>query len=172
MGDGIEIHAPDAVWTKLQGGAPSMPSLEMVLNRFLALAAPGDYLAILAYFEKTAATEASFTLLRRAIRNAIHIPVLQGYGPRYLHSIGQLFKGGPERGLFLEMTVPDPADLSIPGRSFTFGQLKAAQALGDVSALIRRNRPALRLHMTNGSDAGLRAITHAAERALAAMQSA
>lgn len=171
-GDGVEIHAPDNAWAKLQAGAPSMPSLEMVLHRFLGLAEPGDYLSLLAYFEKTAATEAAFALLRRAIRNAIHIPVLQGYGPRYLHSIGQLYKGGPPRGLFLEMTTVDPGDLQIPGRSLTFGQLKAAQALGDFAAITKRGRPALRLHLTHGPDAGLRAITHAVERALAAMQSA
>jgi len=171
-GDGIEIHAPDSAWSKLQAGAPSMPSLEMVLHRFLGLAESGDYLALLAYFEKTAATEAAFALLRRAVRNAIHIPVLQGYGARYLHSIGQLYKGGPPRGLFLVMTTVDPGDLAIPGRSLTFGQLKAAQALGDFAAITKRGRPALRLHLTHGPDAGFRAITHAVERALAAMQSA
>lgn len=168
-GEGIEIYAPDSVWARLQTGAPSMPSLEMVLNRFLALAEPGGYLAILAYIERTAAAEASFSLLRRAVRNAVHIPVLQGYGPRYLHSIGQLFKGGPPGGMFLEITTADPADLQIPGRRATFGQLKAAQAWGDFDALASRGAPVLRLHLTLGADAGLRAVAHAAERALAAM---
>jgi hypothetical protein len=113
-GDGVEIHASDELWMRLTSGVPSMPSLELVLNRLLALAAPGDYLAVLAYVERTASTEASFALLRRAIRNAIHLPVLQGYGPRYLHSIGQLFKGGPPNGLFLEITANEPSDLAIP----------------------------------------------------------
>ncbi len=169
-GEGIEIYAPDPVWTRLQAGAPSMPSLEMVLNRFLALAEPGGYLAILTYLERTAAAEASFSLLRRAVRNAVHIPVLQGYGPRYLHSIGQLFKGGPPTGMFLAITVADPADIAIPGRPFTFGQLKSAQALGDFEALAERDRPILRLHLTQGADQGLKAVAHAVERALAAMQ--
>lgn len=170
-GDGIEIYAPDQVWARLQAGAPSMPSLEMVLNRFLALAEPGGYLAILAYLERTAAAEASFSLLRRAVRNAVHIPVLQGYGPRYLHSIGQLFKGGPTTGMFLEITVADPTDIAIPGRKLSFGQLKSAQALGDFEALAERERPILRLHLTQGADQGLKAVAHAVERALAAMQS-
>ncbi len=170
-GEGIEFHAPDPVWARLQSGAPSMPSLEMLLNRFLTLAGPGDYFAILAYLERNAPSEASFALLRRAIRNATHVPVLAGYGPRYLHSIGQLFKGGPPRGLFLELTAADPSDLPIPGRKFSFGQLKAAQALGDFAALGRRERPAIRLHLTRGVEAGLRAVADAVERAVTTMQS-
>jgi glucose-6-phosphate isomerase len=171
-GDGVEIDAPPSVWERLQAGAPSLPSLEMVLHRFFALAEPGGYLAVLAYLERTAAAEASFSLLRRAVRNAMHIPALQGYGPRYLHSIGQLFKGGPPGGIFLEVTTADAADLEIPGRKATFGQLKAAQAAGDFEALASRGRPVLRLHLTEGAEAGLRVVAHATERALAAMQGA
>lgn len=170
--EGVEIYTSDSVWGRLQSGAPSMPSLEMVLNRFLALAAPGGYVALLAFLDHNAAAEASFSLLKRAIRNAVHIPVLQGYGPRYLHSIGQLYKGGPPGGLFLVITAADPADLVIPGRKVTFGQLKDAQAEGDLAALEARGRTALRLHLTLGADAGLKAVASAAERALAAMQSA
>jgi glucose-6-phosphate isomerase len=170
--EGIEIYAPERVWTELQEGAPSMASLEMVLNRFLGLAGRGGYLAVLAYLERTAAAEASFSLLRRAVRNALHLPVLQGYGPRYLHSIGQLYKGGPPGGLFIEITTADPTDLAIPGEKFSFGQLKAAQALGDFAALERHERPVVRLHLTQGAEPGLRTVASAMERALAAMQSA
>lgn len=170
--EGIEIHAADAVWSMLQSGAPSMPSLEMVLSRFFALAGRGEYVAILAYLERSAAAEASFALLRRAIRNAIHVPVLQGYGPRYLHSIGQLFKGGPKSGLFIEITAADRSDIAIPGQTFTFGQLKAAQALGDFAAFNKRGKPALRLHLTHGAEAGLAAVASASERALAASERA
>ena len=167
--DGVEIHVSDELWSRLTSGLPSMPSLELVLNRFLSLAGPGDYLAILAYLERTARTEASFALLRRAIRNAIHLPVLQGYGPRYLHSIGQLYKGGPPKGLFLEITTADPSDLPIPGKPFTFGQLKAAQALGDVRSIERHGRPVLRLHLARGLETGLAAVAQAAERAVSAL---
>ncbi|MGH7680444.1 MAG: hypothetical protein ACRENN_00485 [Candidatus Eiseniibacteriota bacterium] len=170
--EGVEVFASDAVWNRLQSGAPSMPSLEMVLNRFLALAEPGGYVALLAFLDRSAGAEAAFSLLKRAIRNAVHIPVLQGYGPRYLHSIGQLFKGGPPGGLFLVVTAADPADLAIPGRKATFGQLKDAQAEGDLEALESRGRLALRLHLTQGADTGLKAVASAAERALAAMQGA
>jgi len=169
---GIEIHATNDVWKRIETDIPSMPSLEMILNRFLGLAAPHSYLAVLAFIERTAASEASFALLRRAIRNAIHIPVLQGYGPRYLHSIGQLNKGGPDEGMFLILTTEHKTDLPIPGKPFTFGQLETAQALGDYEALAAHGRPALRLHFSRGVDAGLATLTAAVERALSAMQGA
>jgi len=169
---GIEIHATNDVWKRIETDIPSMPSLEMILNRFLGLAAPHSYLAVLAFIERTAASEASFALLRRAIRNAIHIPVLQGYGPRYLHSIGQLYKGGPDEGMFLILTTEHKTDLPIPGKPFTFGQLETAQALGDYEALAAHGRPALRLHFSHGVDAGLATLTAAVERALSAMQGA
>jgi glucose-6-phosphate isomerase len=168
---GVEIHAPDEVWRALLGASPSLPSLEMVLSRFFALARSGDYLALLAYLDRTAASEAAFALIRRAARNALHLPVLQGYGPRYLHSIGQLFKGGPSGGLFLLVTAEHHEDIAIPGVPYTFGVLEEAQAIGDVQALTGRGKPVIRLHLTQGVEAGLTAIAHAAERALAALQS-
>ncbi|HEX7077067.1 MAG TPA: hypothetical protein VF363_01465 [Candidatus Eisenbacteria bacterium] len=164
----VEVYADDALWERVTGGAPALPSLEMVLQRFLGLAHPGEYLALLGYFERTAGTEAAFALMRRAVRNATHLPVLQGYGPRYLHSIGQLFKGGPATGMFLILTTADREDVPIPGSGVTFGQLKAAQALGDVKSLGEHGKPVLRLHMTRGVEPGLQAIGAALERALAA----
>jgi len=169
---GIEIHATDEVWKRIEADVPSLPSLEMILNRFLGLAAPHNYLAVLAFIERSASSEASFALLRRAIRNAIHVPVLQGYGPRYLHSIGQLYKGGPDEGMFLILTTEHKSDLAIPGKPFTFGQLETAQALGDYEALAAHGRPALRLHFSHGVEAGLATLTAAVERALSAMQGA
>ena len=100
-------------------GNARAPSLEMVLQRFLGRARAGEYVALLAYLPRNAASEASFALMRRAIRNALRVPVLQGYGPRYLHSIGQLY-GGPRNGPF---PPPDrrrgdrPAGPGAPGRS-------------------------------------------------------
>jgi glucose-6-phosphate isomerase len=170
--EGIEIFASDAVWEPIVAGIPSMPSLEQVLSRFLAGAAAGEYVAILAYLERNAAAEAAFALVRRAIRNAIQVPALQGYGPRYLHSIGQLHKGGPKSGMFLEITASAATDVAIPGESFTFGQLELAQAIGDSAALAAHGKRVLRLHLTQGVEPGLRAIAGAAERALAALQGA
>jgi len=127
-----------------------------------------DYVSILSYFERTAATEAAFARMRRALRNGLRIPVLQGYGPRYLHSIGQLFKGGPTTGMFLILAAGDEADLAIPGSPFTFGELKTAQALGDYASLASRGKPVLRLHLAAGVESGLQAVGAALERALAA----
>ncbi|HET9951645.1 MAG TPA: hypothetical protein VFS09_07625 [Candidatus Eisenbacteria bacterium] len=167
---GVAIGADETVWRAITGSLPAHPSLELVVQRFLALAKPDDYLAVLAYVERTAESEAAFEHLRRAIRNGTHLPVLQGYGPRYLHSIGQLYKGGPPTGLFLVLTA-DPApgeDVAIPGADFSFGQLLRAQALGDLESLAAHGKPALRLHLGSDVAGGLRTINQAAERAVAA----
>ncbi|HET7497568.1 MAG TPA: transaldolase [Candidatus Eisenbacteria bacterium] len=165
---GIEVYAEADFWSRIVEGSPAHPSLEMVLHRFLTRARAGEYVALLAFMERTAASEASFALIRRAIRNALRVPVLQGYGPRYLHSIGQLFKGGPRTGLFLVLTASGETDLPIPGSPYTFGQVETAQALGDLASLASRGKPALRLHMTQGAQAGLEALGAAVERAIAA----
>ena len=166
--EGVEIFADDALWPRLTAGLPGHPGLQAVLQRFVALRRPVDYLSILSYFERTAATEAAFARMRRAVRNGVRIPVLQGYGPRYLHSIGQLYKGGPMTGMFLILTAGDELDLPVPGSPFTFGDLKTAQALGDFAALSSRGKPVLRLHLTAGVEPGLQAMGAALERALAA----
>lgn len=169
---GVEIYAEKDFWSRIVEGSPAHPSLDMVLHRFLARARAGEYLALLAYMERTAASEASFALMRRAVRNALRIPVLQGYGPRYLHSIGQLYKGGPRTGLYLVLTASGEADLAIPGSPYTFCQVEMAQALGDLASLASRGKPALRLHMTQGAQAGLEVLGAAIERAIAASATA
>ncbi len=167
--EGLEIYASDELWQKLTSNTPGHPSLEMLMGRFLALKKEGDYLAILAFLERTAATESAFAHLRREIRDAMRIPVLQGYGPRYLHSIGQLYKGGPESGMFLELTSAASQDMPIPESRVTFGKLELAQALGDLRALESRGKPALRLHIAGSVTQGLATISHAVERALVAI---
>jgi glucose-6-phosphate isomerase len=165
---GIEVYAEADFWSRIVEGSPAHPSLEMVLHRFLTRARAGEYVALLAFMERTAASEASFALIRRAIRNALRVPVLQGYGPRYLHSIGPLYKGGPRTGLFLVLTAAGETDLPIPGSPYTFGQVETAQALGDIASLASRGKPALRLPMSHGAGAGLEALGAAVERAIAA----
>ena len=165
----VEIHAGGALWERLTAGMPSHPSLEMLLGRFLALARPRDYLALLGYVDRTASTEASFARMRRHVRDALRIPVLQGYGPRYLHSIGQLYKGGPPEGLFLLVTRADGEPLPVPGAKYSFGDLCAAQALGDLASLESRGKPALRLHLAGDPDAGFATMARSLERALVAL---
>ena len=169
--EGVEIFASNELWGALTSHTPGHPSLEMILGRFFALHRPGDYLAILAFLSRTAATESAFAHLRREIRDAIRIPVLQGYGPRYLHSIGQLYKGGPPKGMFLEITAAAGQDLPIPQSKVTFGTLELSQALGDTRVLESRGKPTLRLHIAGSVNQGLAVIGHAAERALVALAS-
>ncbi len=167
--EGVETYASDDLWRRLTGNTPGHPSLEMLFGRFLALRKPDDYLAILAFLERTAATESAFAHLRREIRDAVRIPVLQGYGPRYLHSIGQLYKGGPPTGMFLEITATAGQDMPIPESGVTFGKLELAQALGDLRALESRGKPTLRLHIEGSVTQGLATIGQAVERALVAI---
>jgi hypothetical protein len=141
--EGVEIYAAERVWKELQAGAPSMASLEMVLHRFLELATPGGYLALLAYLERTAAAEASFSLLRRAVRNAVHVPVLQGYGPRYLHSIPAPL-WGPTAGFSSRSPWPTRLTPWFPGR-LPFDSLRLRRS---AISPPRETREAGPLHLT------------------------
>ncbi len=115
------------------------------LDRFFAGVKPGDYLALMAYVPPTPAYDRRLERLRRRLRDRLTVATTVGYGPRFLHSTGQLHKGGPPIGHFLQITERAPQDIAIPGKPFTFGALEAAQAEGDLLALRRLGRPALRL---------------------------
>jgi transaldolase / glucose-6-phosphate isomerase len=123
-----------------------------------------DYLALCAYLHRTPARHAALDGLRARLGPG-HATTL-GYGPRFLHSTGQLHKGGPNHGLFLQVTVEDGADVDIPGAKYGFRALRDAQALGDILVLDRRGRRALRVHLDAGADAGLAALDAALARAM------
>jgi transaldolase/glucose-6-phosphate isomerase len=108
----------------------------------------GDYVAILAYLPQDPDVEARLQGLRARIGRMLGVATTLGFGPRFLHSTGQLHKGGPPSGVFLQITAEPRRDLPIPGWEETFGTLVAAQALGDLESLQRRGRRALRLHFT------------------------
>ena len=127
-----------------QDGAPSAGA---TLAKFLRQAKPGDYLALLAYLTEAPGVEQALEELRLILRDQLRLATTLGYGPRYLHSTGQLHKGGPNTGLFLELTADDPQDLPVPGQPYTFGVFKRAQALGDLESLRRHGRRALRIHL-------------------------
>jgi transaldolase/glucose-6-phosphate isomerase len=124
----------------------------------LKLAKKGDYVAITAYVERTPAREKLLRGLRTAIRDRFQVATTVGYGPRFLHSTGQLHKGGAANGVFVQLSAEPTADLSIPGERFTFGTLEAAQALGDYESLAKRGRRAIRVALGADVDAGLRAL--------------
>jgi hypothetical protein len=120
------------------------------------LAQPGDYIAILAYVPPQRATRELLQHLRMCLRDALGVATTVGFGPRYLHSTGQFHKGGPPKGIFLEITKRDAQKLAIPSLPYGFSVLKQAQAQGDLEALQARGRPVLRLHLEEGVEAGLR----------------
>ncbi|MGO9643084.1 MAG: glucose-6-phosphate isomerase [Candidatus Acidiferrales bacterium] len=140
--------------------------LSDMLRAFLGERAPGEYIAVLAYLPRNAETQGQLDALRELLGDRLKVPVLLGFGPRYMHSIGQLYKGGPATGRFVFLTSAKKKDLSIPGAKYTFGQLEMAQALGDLESLGKRGRPVLRLHLTEGDLPGLQAVWRVMERAL------
>ena len=110
----------------------------------------GKYLAIMAYIRQTPEVDASLSDFRRKVVERYHIATTLGYGPRFLHSTGQLHKGGPVTGLFLQLTTDHEKDISIPGKPYTFGVVADAQALGDLQALQSSGRHVIRIHFSRG----------------------
>ena len=139
------------------------------LTAILAQVRPGDYVAFTAYIERNPAHEQALHDIRLKVRNALKVATTVGFGPRFLHSTGQLHKGGPNSGVFLQLTTDTAAsaDLQIPGM-VTFGTLLRAQALGDFESLDKRNRRGARLHLTVPLDRGLAAFASAVDDAVAA----
>ena len=122
---------------------------------------------MLGYIEMNAAHESQLQSIRHAVREKKHVATCLGFGPRFLHSTGQAYKGGPNSGVFLQITCDDAADLPVPQQKFTFGVVKAAQARGDFQVLADRNRRALRVHLGSDVAAGLAALQRAVQQALA-----
>ena len=130
-------------------------SMADALGAFLDLRERDGYLALLPFFGMDASREAIFRRLREQLVSSLTVPVLIAPGPRYLHGFGQMFKGGPAKGLFLLMTASPAKDIPIPGASYSFGQLQMALALGDFDSLVRRQRHVIRLHLARGAEQGL-----------------
>ncbi|CAN5606769.1 hypothetical protein BH23CHL7_BH23CHL7_12500 [soil metagenome] len=136
------------------------------MRRHLARLRPNGYIGLQAYFAATPQRETALRELQRRLRDRTGRAVTVGYGPRFLHSTGQLHKGGPPTGLFLQLTADHPDDLPIPGRSETFGTLIDAQAAGDFEALETHGLPVARVHLGDDPDAGLAALGDALAGAL------
>ena len=129
------------------------------LGKLLAEAGPGDYLAIMAYVRQTPEVNQALDALRRRVTERHGIATTMGYGPRFLHSTGQLHKGGPGSGLFLQLTTDHPQDVAIPDAQYTFGVLADAQAVGDLQALRAAKRRAVRVALGSNAEMGIRKIT-------------
>ena len=124
-------------------------SLRDYLQAHLGRIKAGDYFALLAYIEMNQANEDALQKIRLKIRDEKKVATCLGFGPRFLHSTGQAYKGGPNTGVFLQITCDDAKDLEVPGQTYTFGIVKAAQARGDFEVLADRRRRALRVHLPN-----------------------
>ena len=127
---------------------------------------PGDYVALLAYVERDAAHIDALQAMRMAVRDKKKVATCAEFGPRFLHSTGQAYKGGPDSGVFLQITADDANDLAIPDYRASFGVIKAAQARGDFEVLTDRSRRALRVHLKGDLKAGLKALDKAITAAL------
>ncbi len=147
----------------LAGGAPSVPQ---ALSLFFDGAAQNDYLAILAYLTENDANQNGLRRIRSIVKDKLRIAATIGYGPRYLHSTGQLHKGGPNRGVFLLLTSDITEDAGIPGQPYTFGMLMRAQALGDFEALRKHRRRVLRVHLGGEAPVGLAALEEVLKSAI------
>jgi transaldolase/glucose-6-phosphate isomerase len=132
--------------------------LRTELRRHLARCRANGYYGIQAYFAMSPERDAALAGIAQLIRDRTARTVTVGYGPRFLHSTGQVYKGGPNSGVFLQITCDDAVDLPIPGQRYTFGVVKAAQARGDFQVLAERGRRALRVHLGTDVDSGLRTL--------------
>jgi transaldolase / glucose-6-phosphate isomerase len=137
------------------------------LAGFFGQARPGDYVALTAYLTETPETDRALQVFRALIRTRTRLATTLGYGPRYLHSTGQYHKGGPNTGLFIQLTVDDREDAPVPGSPYSFGVFKRAQALGDLEALRRHGRRVLRIHLGSDAAGGLGPLGDALRIALA-----
>src|SRR3989442_11530003 len=164
-GDGIKLFA-DERNAKALNQVVTESSLPGYLKAHLDCLVARDYFALLAYVEMNDDHETSLQSMRRAVRDRKRAATCLGFGPRFLHSTGQAYKGGPNTGVFLQITCEDAFDLPVPGQKYTFGVVKAAQARGDFEVLAERGRRALRVHLGAGVSEGLVKLEAAMKAAL------
>jgi glucose-6-phosphate isomerase len=158
---GIELYATDEYAAKIKGA-----TLIDTLKAHFGQLKTGDYFAALAFLPMFAEHEADIQKLRHKVRDTKHVATCLGFGPRFLHSTGQDYKGGPNTGVFLQITAEHATDLAIPDQKYSFGIVIAAQAAGDLAVLESRGRRALRVHLGKDVSAGLKTLVAATEAAL------
>jgi hypothetical protein len=163
---GIKLFTDEKNAAELAKAAGSDKSLAGYLKAHLARIKTGDYFAVLGYIQMNAEHEQSLQTLRHTVRDKKRVATCLGFGPRFLHSTGQAYKGGPNSGVFLQVTCDDSVELPVPGQKYTFGIVKAAQARGDFQVLADRGRRALRVHLGSNLKAGLSALQAAVQKAL------
>jgi transaldolase/glucose-6-phosphate isomerase len=165
-GDGVKLFTDPQNAEALKKAAGASPTLGAYVKAHMDRVGKGDYCALLAYIQMSPAHEAALQVIRHRIRDKKKVATCLGFGPRFLHSTGQAYKGGPNSGVFLQITCDDAEDLKVPGQKFTFGIVKSAQARGDFQVLADRKRRALRVHLGADVAAGIRTLGAAIEKAL------
>jgi transaldolase / glucose-6-phosphate isomerase len=136
-------------------------ALHDALQEWMGSCRPGDYVGIQAYIAPTPEALSDLQQIRRRLLERLRIATTLGFGPRFLHSTGQLHKGGPNTGLFLQIVDSPAKDVEVPGAGYTFGQIIRAQALGDYQALQQKHRRVLRVDLGSDAPAGLRRLVEA-----------
>lgn len=163
---GVKLFTDEKNAAEIAKAAGSDKSLSGYLKAHLARIKAGDYFAVLGYIQMNEEHEQSLQKLRHTVRDKKKIATCLGFGPRFLHSTGQAYKGGPNSGVFLQITCDDAVALPVPGQKYTFGVVKAAQARGDFQVLAERGRRALRVHLGSNLKAGLSTLQTAIQKAL------
>ena len=162
---GIKLFTDEKDAAELAKAAGADKSLAGYLKAHLGRIGTGDYFALLAFIQMNAEHQETLQTIRHAVRDKKHVATCLGFGPRFLHSTGQAYKGGPNSGVFLQVTCDDALDLPVPQQKYTFGVVKAAQARGDFQVLADRGRRALRVHL-HDVESGLATLTAAVQKAL------
>lgn len=165
--EGIKLYTDEKNAAALAQALGSDKSLAGYLRAHLDSLKAGDYFALLAYVPMFPEHERLLQTLRHAVRDGRRTATCLGFGPRFLHSTGQAYKGGPNSGVFLQITCDDAKDLPVPGQKYTFGIVKAAQARGDFQVLADRKRRALRVHLGVDVKADLAKLNSIISRVLA-----
>jgi len=158
---GIKLFTDEKNAADLAMAAGSDRTLIGYLKAHLARIKAGDYFAVLGYIQMNDEHEQALQTVRHAVRDKKRVATCLGFGPRFLHSTGQAYKGGPNSGVFLQVTCDDSVELPVPGQKYTFGAVKAAQARGDFQVLAERGRRALRVHLGKDLKAGLATLQSA-----------
>ena len=163
----VKLFAESKYAAVLHGGQDmGQPDLAGYLRAHLAQLKAGDYFAVLGFIQRDHEHEKTMQRLRHKVRDNKKVATCLGFGPRFLHSTGQDYKGGPNTGVFLQITADHAQDLAIPDQKYTFGVVIDAQAAGDLSVLQQRGRRALRAHLGKDVEAGLEYLAGAVEQAL------
>jgi len=161
--EGLKFYADPKNVAALSGAATLLDLMKLHLDRIRA----GDYFGVLGYITMNEANEGALQVIRHNVRDVKKVATVLGFGPRFLHSTGQAYKGGPDTGIFLQITCDDKIDFPVPGQKYTFGVVKAAQARGDFAVLAERGRRALRVHIGKNVKTDLAKLAKAMQKALA-----